>query len=73
MINPRSDKNKKKKIKVDLSDLGSDRFEIGTWLNLRACRWECQTEKQRENLIKTPKSKTIQIKYQNLIIINKQT
>ena len=35
MINLRSDQ--KEKIKVDLSDLESNRFEIGTWLNLRAC------------------------------------
>ena len=37
MINPIFDKNKNKRIKVDLSDLESDRFKIGTWLNLKAC------------------------------------
>ena len=30
MINPIFDKNKNKRIKVDLSDLESKRFEIGT-------------------------------------------
>ena len=38
MINPRSNQKIKIKIKkVDPSDLESDRYEIGTWLNLRAC------------------------------------